>query len=138
MKKGQCDFDWTEELKKDLSSKEKLTEDNDTETFEEPMDKENDDDEVPKEASEGSFVYSEDSSEETKDIENEVSKENSGEKYTSGSEESTERFSDRICIKCKTSLQAVNGILQAGWYDRWTGNYCCSVCREEEIEGESL
>ena len=48
MKKGQCDFDWTEELKKDLSSKEKLTEDNDTETFEEPMDKENYNDEVPK------------------------------------------------------------------------------------------
>ena len=72
----------------------------------------------------------EDSSLETKDIENEVSKENSGEKYTSGSEESTERFSDRICIKCKTSLQT-------GWLDRWTGTYYCGVSREEEIEGES-
>ena len=80
----------------------------------------------------------EDSSLETKDIENEVSKENSGERCTSGGEESTEGFSDRICFKCGTSLQAVDGILQAGWYDRWTGNYCCSVCREEEIEGESL
>jgi len=117
VEKRPCDFDWSEEMKNYLNE---------------------DGNEVPKEASEGSFVYSEDSSEETKDIENEVSKENSGEKYTSGSEESTERFSDRICIKCKTSLQAVNGILQAGWYDRWTGNYCCSVCREEEIEGESL
>ena len=30
VKKRQCGFDWSEELKKDLSSKEKLSEDDDT------------------------------------------------------------------------------------------------------------
>ena len=30
VKKRQCDFDWTEELKNDLSSKGKLSEDDDT------------------------------------------------------------------------------------------------------------
>ena len=82
-------------------------------------------------------------------------KENSGERYNTGSEESSERFSNRIII-CKTSLQA-------GWLDRCEecidpkyigfpcfncerrglntpalqGTYYCRVCREEEIEGES-
>ena len=70
-------------------------------------------------------MYSEDSTEESKI--NSLKKNLFNDE--TGRPNETDSSSDRICIKCKKSIQA-------GWLDRWTGTYYCSVCREEELEGE--
>ena len=142
VEKRPCDFDWSEEMKNYLnedgnevnkcsSSKEKLTEENDTETFDERLrgkpeiggspDESKDKDQKEPKSKNFDRTEEEVTFEETRD---EVFKDETG------CPNETDSSSDSICIKCKKST------LGLGWLDRWTGTIYCSVCKEEELEGE--